>query len=141
MRLANVSCLVALVLCVVSSVAFADEPNPATLYDLTVKATPKLKAGDSGSVSIRIAPRKPGEFHPESPTNIALTTSKNIAPSKAKLTKKDLKMDGEDATFEVPFSATEAGKGNINLTMSFYICTDKTCALQERTASLAVAVK
>jgi hypothetical protein len=141
MRLVNVSCLAALVVFGVSSVAFADDPDPSTLYDLTVKATPKLKAGSSGSVTVRIAPRKPGEFHPQSPANIALTTSKNITPAKDKLTKKDLKMEGDDATFEVPFSATERGDGNIDLKMSFYICTDKTCALQERTASLAVAVR
>lgn len=141
MRLVNVSCLAALVLFGVSSAAFADDPDPSTLYELTVKATPKLKTGGRGTLTVRITPHKPGEFHPQSPTKIGLTPSKNLKPEKDKLTKKDVRMDGDDATLEVPFSATEAGPGKIDLTMSFYICTDKTCALQERTASVAVAVR
>jgi hypothetical protein len=117
------------------------EEDVAKMYDLGVQATATVAKGGSGTVTVRIAPKAGAEFHKEAPLKVQLEAPKNIALSKDKLTRDDVKMDGAAATLEVPFTANDAGKGTIEAKLSFMICTDKVCARQERTASLPVAVR
>jgi hypothetical protein len=100
-----------------------------------------VSKGGSGNVSVRIAPKPGAEIHKEAPIKVSLEAPKNIALSKDKLSRSDVKMDGVAATLDVPFKGVEPGKTTIEAKLSFYICTEKMCARQERTASLPVAVQ
>ncbi len=124
----------------VSFTAGAEE-DTSKLYDLGIQATATVAKGSAGSVSVRIAPKPGAEIHKEAPIKLQLEAPKNVALAKDKLSRADVKMDGGAATFEVPFTANDAGKGTIEAKLSFYICTEKMCAHQERTASLPVAVQ
>ncbi len=118
-----------------------EEVDTTKLYDLGVQATAQVTKGGSGTVSIKIAPKAGAEIHKEAPVSISFEAPKNVALSKSTLSRPDMKMDGTAATFEVPFTGTEAGKGTIEAKLSFFICTDKMCSKQQRTASLPVTVR
>lgn len=123
-----------------SFAAASEDPaaDAAKLYDVRFDATPKVKKGAEGRLTVRIVPRGGAEIHKEAPINLALTGS-NVTPGKAKLGRPELKMEGHDAAFDVPFTATATGQ--LDATLSFFICTDKICARQERKASLPVSVE
>jgi hypothetical protein len=115
--------------------------DPAKLYDLTIEATPKVAKGAAGSVSVRIVAKGGGELHADTPIKLELSGPKNLALAKDKFTRADVKIVGDATTLEAPFTASDKGKGAIDAKLSFFVCTDKMCARQERTASLPVEVK
>jgi len=123
-------------------VARADtELDASGWYDLEVKATPKVNKGEAGSLTVHITPKGKAEIHKEAPIKLTLAPPAAVELSKTTLTRSDLKMEGPNASFDVPFTGHEAGKGDIVATVSFYICTDQICAHQERKASLPVTVR
>lgn len=131
--------LAALVFAVTPATAFAED-DPAKLYDLTVTATPKVKAGEGGRVELKIVPKAGAEIHKEAPISLSLATKGVVAP-KAKVGREELVMKGADAAFDVPFKADAPGAAQIEATLKFYICTEKMCAAQERKATLPVLVE
>ncbi len=46
-----------------------------------------------------------------------------------------------DPRFEVPFTAAAAGKGAVDAKLTFFICTEKLCARQQKTFSIPVEVQ
>lgn len=120
--------------------ARADD-DAAKLYDLDMQAPAKVAKGAQGTVTVKITPHKGAEIHKEAPVSLSLAASEQLALSKAKLGRGEMKLDGGNASFAVPFTAVAAGKTSIEATLRFYICTDKTCAQQERKASLPVTVQ
>jgi hypothetical protein len=119
------------------------EPAPETssLYELKIDATPKLDKGAKGAVSARIVPKAGAHLSDEAPVSLALSAPASLALSKTKATKADVKYASGGGAIEVPFTAVEAGKATIEAKLKFYICTEKTCAQQEKTASLPVMVR
>ena len=115
--------------------------DAAKLYDLKIDATASVTKGAAGAVTVRIEPKAGAEIHGEAPIKLELSGPKNVTLAKAKCGRADLKMDGAKAGFDVAFTGADAGKGQIDATLSFFICTDKVCAKQERKASLPVEVK
>jgi hypothetical protein len=117
------------------------EPDATSWYDFAIKATPSVTKGGKGSVTVQITPKGTAEIHKEAPIKLSLQAPANVELSKTVLGRKEVKMDGNNASFDVPFTANDVGKGDIEATVSFFICTDKICARQERKATLPVAVR
>jgi len=126
----------------VVSVARAGEPadDAAKLYDLKVEATPRLAKGAGGVLTVTIQPKNGGELHKEAPIKLKVRAGEQVALSKATLDRGDMKMAGASGAFEVPFKASASGKASIEGDLSFYICTEKICARQDRKVSVPVEV-
>jgi hypothetical protein len=121
--------------------AVAAGVEPSSLYDLTFHATNPVARGASGSVTARIVPHAGAHLSDEAPVTLTLSATPAIALSKSKATRADVKYAGGGGVLEVPFTAVEAGQATIEAKLRFYICTDKTCAQQEKTTSLPVTVR
>ena len=117
------------------------EPDASSWYDFDISAPSKVAKGESGSVTVHITPKGAADIDKEAPIKLSLKPPSYVDMSKTELGRKEVKMNGNNASFDVPFTAREAGKGSIEATVSFYICTDQICAHQERKASLPVAVR
>ena len=124
----------------------SDEVDPSKLYDLsTAGSTQKLKLGDKGTVVIAITAKPGAHVSDEAPIKIELSGA-NLKLAKQKLTaadslaKKDPAKEGVSPRFEVPFTGAAAGKGTLEAKLSFFICTDKLCARQQKTLSVPVEV-
>ena len=129
---------------VLAPAAFAEAPDIASLYDVTTEGTSqKLKVGEKGKVVIAIKTKGGSHVSEEAPLRIELA-SKEAKVEKAKLTLADnvvKKAEGQahvDPKFEVPFTLAAAGKGNVEAKMTFFICTEKLCARQQKTLMLPV---
>lgn len=119
----------------------ADKQDASKLYDVAFEATSKVAKGQQGTVRLRITPKNGAELHKEAPISLALKGPENVSLSKARVGRAELKMDGHNGSFEVPFTASTAGKGAIDGNLSFYICTEKICERQVRQFSAPVEVQ
>lgn len=121
--------------------ALAEEPidEAARLYEVRMTATPKLAQGAAGELVVRIEPRPGAEIHKEAPISLTLQ-AQGVETGKKKLGRPDLTMEGENGSFTVPFTAVTPGTGSIDALLTFFVCTDKVCARQQRQATLPVTV-
>jgi hypothetical protein len=128
-----------------SAACQAAEPDPAadaaSLYDVTFEATPTLAPGAQGRLLVRIAPKAGAELHQEAPITLTLTNPPQLATAKPKFGRAELRMNGPAGTFDIPFTAKAAGKGTLAAALRFYICTEKLCVPQEKSAALPVEVR
>ena len=138
----SIGFMVALV-CIASAsqVARAESTvDPASLYEVSFDASQRVAKGEKGRVAVRIQPKSGAHVSAEAPASLTLVASQGITVAREKSGKADLKFTGDTASFEVPFTADASGKASIDAALRFYICTEQACTMQERKASLTVAV-
>jgi len=123
---------------------FAQAPDVAGLYDVTTDgSSQKVKAGEKGKLVIEFKTKAGSHISDEAPMKIELT-GKDAKLDKAKLTladsiaKKEAGKEYVDPRFEVPFVVAAAGKASVEAKLTFFVCTDKVCARQQKTLNLPV---
>ncbi len=122
------------------------EPDVQSLYEIVTDGTSKaVKVGEKGKVVIAIHAKEGAHVSGDAPLKIELS-SKELKAEKEKLTLADSvtkKAEGHELAeprFEVPFAAAKAGKASLEAKMTFFICTDKVCARQQKTLTFPVDV-
>ncbi len=128
----------------IASACFAQAPDVAGLYDVTTDgSSQKVKAGEKGKLVIEFKTKAGSHISGEAPLRIELQ-GKDAKLDKEKLTsadsvaKKEAGKEFVDPKFEVPFVVAAAGKASIEAKMTFFVCTDKVCARQQKTLSVPV---
>ena len=127
-----------------ASACFAQAPDVAALYDVSADgSSQKLKVGEKGKLVIAFHTKAGSHISGEAPLKIELT-AKDAKLEKEKLTladsvtRKEAGKEYVDPKFEVPFVVAAAGKASLEAKMTFFICTDKVCARQQKTLSVPV---
>lgn len=136
--------LAAICSALVATACFGQAPDVAGLYDVTSEgSSQKVKVGEKGKLVIEFKTKAGSHISAEAPLKIELI-GKSAKLEKEKLTladsvtKKEAGKDYVDPKFEVPFVVAAAGKASLEAKMTFFICTDKVCARQQKTLSVAV---
>jgi hypothetical protein len=140
--------VVAAVVALACSQALAEEQvDPSSLYEVSTEGTSaRVKAGEKGTFVLSIKSKAGAHVSDEAPLKLELKGTQ-LSPAKEKLTLADSvgkKAEGQqyaDPRFEVPFQATAAGKGTVDAKLTFFICTEKLCARQQKTLSIPVEVQ
>lgn len=114
--------------------------DPASLYEVSFGASERVTKGEKGRVTVRIQPKSGAHVSAEAPASLTLVSGPGLSIAREKSGKADLKFAGDNASFEVPFTASASGKSTIDASLRFYICTEQACTQQDRKASLTVAV-
>ncbi len=110
------------------------------LYEIT-KTDLKVAVGGTATTSLTIKVKGGWHVNGEAPISLALTPASGLSVQKAKLTRADLAASSADsARFDIPVSATEAGKKTINAEAHFVICQAQACKPVKETLALAVEV-
>jgi hypothetical protein len=110
------------------------------LYEVT-KTEPKVAVGGTGTASVTIKAKGGWHVNAEAPITVALTAPAGLSVAKAKLGRGDLAASTVDsARFDIPVSATEAGKKSIGAEARFVICQESACKPVKETLTLAVDV-
>ena len=129
-----------------ATACFAQAPDVASLYDVTTDGSSQaVKVGEKGKLVIEFHTKPGSHISGEAPLKIELS-AKAAKLEKEKLTGADSvakKAEGKDYVdpkFEVPFTAAAAGKASVDAKLTFFICTDKVCARQQKTLSVPVVV-
>lgn len=126
--------------------ALAEDVDPTSLYEVTTEGTStQVKAGEKGLFVLSIKTKPGAHVSEEAPLKLELKGTQ-VTPQKQKLGREDSvgkKAAGQEypePRFEVPFTAAAAGKGTVDAKLTFFICTEKICARQQKTLSLPVEV-
>jgi hypothetical protein len=142
-RLAPIAALWVAIACTQAS---ADEVDPSSLYEVSTEGTStQVKAGDKGVFVLSIKSKAGAHVSDEAPLKLQVKGTQ-LTPAKEQLALVDSvakKAEGQqwvDPRFEVPFTAAAAGKGTVDAKLTFFICTEKICARQQKTLSLPVEV-
>ncbi|WP_426751446.1 hypothetical protein [Myxococcus sp. Y35] len=143
-RLSSLAALLAAVTC--SAPVLAADVDPASLYEVSTDGTStQVKAGEKGTFVLAIKSKAGAHVSDEAPLKLEVKGTQ-LTPAKEKLSLADSvakKAEGQefaDPRFEVPFTAAAAGKGSVDAKLTFFICTEKICARQQKTFSLPVEV-
>jgi hypothetical protein len=111
-----------------------------TLYEIK-KTEPKVAVGTTGTASLTITAKAPWHVNAEAPITVALTPPAGVTLPKAKLTRADLaQSSNESARFDIPVSATEAGKKTISAEARFVLCQEQACKPVKETLAFAVEI-
>ena len=111
-----------------------------SLYEIT-KVEPKVVVGTTGTASLTIKVKGGWHVNDEAPISVALTAPAGVTVKKAKLTRADLAASSkESARFDIPVSATEAGKKTIGAEAHFVLCQEQACKPVKETVTLAIEV-
>ena len=125
-----------------STVALASAALAASesLYEIK-KTEPKVAVGATATASLTITAKAGWHVNAEAPITVALTAPAGVTVQKAKLTRADLAQSTqESARFDIPVSATEAGKKMINAEAHFVLCQEQACKPVKETLALAVEI-
>jgi hypothetical protein len=125
----------------------ADEVDPSSLYEVSTEGTStKVKAGEKGVFVLAIKSKSGSHVSDEAPLKLQVKGTQ-LSPAKEQLGREDSvakKAEGQsfvDPRFEVPFTAAAAGKATVDAKLTFFICTEKLCARQQKTFSIPVEVQ
>jgi len=124
--------------------AGAAEPaaDAAKTYAVQASAEPaSLKAGAVGSLRLAIAPTGTVHVDPKAPLKVTLTATPGLALPRSRLGRPDAVQAGAGVKFEIPFTATAAGRQEVQAKLDFFVCTDQWCVKQVRDVTVAVDVK
>jgi hypothetical protein len=111
-----------------------------SLYEIT-KVEPKFAVGGTGTASLTITVKGGWHVNDEAPISVALTPPPGLSVKKAKLTRVDLAASSkQSARFDIPVSATEAGKKTIGAEAHFVLCQEQACKPVKETVTLAIEV-
>lgn len=122
------------------SAGAADDREPALVAVRTEGSTVRLKAGESGTLRLQLAPTAGAHVNREAPVKVQLS-SRQASFEREKLTLADARLEGDGAAFEARFTPTAQGPITLEASLSFYACTASTCARQTRAVSVAVEVR
>ena len=121
--------------------------DPATLYEVTApESGQKVKVGSKGKVFLFLKTKNDSHVSTEAPFKIEVT-GKGLKPDKDRLAladavqKRPVPEGVADPRFEIPFLATSAGRGAVEAKLTFFICTEKICARQQKTLAVPVLVE
>jgi hypothetical protein len=120
--------------------------DPTTLYELNTQGTShKLRSGGKGTLVIALKTKNGSHVSGEAPFKIEVV-GKGVQPEKEKLaladavSKKPVSDGVMDPRFEVPLTAASPGKAQVDAKLTFFICTEKICARQQKTLSVPIEV-
>lgn len=130
-----------------AALANAAEPNVEKLYEVTTEgSSSSVKAGEKGVWKVALKTQPGAHISDEAPLKIELSGT-NVQLEKGLLRYGDSvaqKQPGEQYAqprFEVPFTASSKGEARVDAKMSFFVCTDKVCARQQKQLSVPIRVE
>ena len=110
------------------------------LYEIK-KTEPKVAVGATATATLTITAKAGWHVNGEAPISVALTAPAGVTLQKLKLTRSDLAQSTpEAARFDIPVSATEAGKKTINAEARFVLCQEQACKPVKEPLALALDI-
>jgi hypothetical protein len=100
-----------------------------------------LKVNGEGAFALQITPKNGKKVHPDAPLEVVIADNALFKASKARLTRSDLKEKGSKTpTVTTTLRGSKAGTGTIDVTVSFFLCTDAWCQRMSDKVTLPVTV-
>ena len=112
-----------------------------TSFELRARAADDYVVGSDATFDIALTTRAGWHVNEEYPISVKVRSPSAIQVERDELSKEDAAEFGEEeARFEVPFTAAEAGEHRVEAQVDFAVCTPETCVPDERTLSFVLPV-
>jgi hypothetical protein len=120
----------------------AAAPDVSGTYRIETSNVLKVRKGETAHAKVEVVPRSDAHVSPEAPISLAMTSGPAVKLQKEKFGRPEAKeTKAKGVEFDVPFTASTAGKDELKGTLSFFICTEKLCEKQKREIAMAVEVQ
>jgi hypothetical protein len=122
--------------------AMAADPSEAA-RSCAVRAVAEpasLPVGAAGTLRLFIEPTGAVHVDPKAPIKVTLGASAGLTLPRAQLGRGESRQAGPGVSFQVPFTATAAGKQEVKARVDFFLCTDQWCVKQVRDLTVLVDV-
>jgi hypothetical protein len=105
------------------------------------KSAPAATVGAPSKASVTVQGKNGWHVNEEAPITISLKADEGVSLPKAKLVRADLAQSSkESARFDIPFSASTAGKKTITAEARFVMCQEQACKPEKETVALEIDV-
>jgi hypothetical protein len=112
-----------------------------SFYSIQTSASPsELRAGESGSVRIKIKMSGGAYISSEAPLKATLS-ARNLQVGKAKLGRADAEHQVDGPLFTVPVTGEATGPASLEADLVFFVCTEKLCERQTKKVNVSITVK
>jgi hypothetical protein len=119
------------------AVADPGDVDPKSLYEIEAKVSEGLSPGETGTLTLAIRPKAGAEVKAETPLRAKLQPTGPVELEADQLAYDDHKrVEGKGPVFEVPLRAVEAGEGEVDVDLTFFICTAELCMRTKEDLSL-----
>ncbi len=108
----------------------------------TSASTGTIKLGSDGAFSLKITPKNGKKVHPDAPLEVALKESPLLKPAKTKLGRGDaVDKAAHDPEVTTTLKAQKAGNAVLEVSLSFFLCTDAWCQRMSDRAEIPITVE
>jgi hypothetical protein len=115
--------------------------DAASAYKIDAQPS-KARHGAPATARLEVVPAEGAHVSPDAPISLTVHSGTLAKVAKEKLGRGEAKpTDKHGVFFEVPFTAAQAGKDELQATLNFFICTETLCEKQSRQIALAVEVE
>lgn len=105
------------------------------------KTAPAATVGAPAKASVTVQGKNGWHVNEEAPITVSLKADEGIALTKEKLARADLAQSTkESARFDIPYSASVAGKKTITAEARFVMCQEQACKPEKETVALEIEV-
>ncbi len=119
-----------------ASVAIADAPT----YEIQ-KSTTRATVGVPAKASVTVQGKNGWHVNDQAPITVTVKGDPGVDLPKQKLARADLAQSSkESARFDIPFSASAAGKKTITAEARFVMCQEQACKPAKETVSLEIDI-
>lgn len=127
----------------VAATPVADDRATKDDYSLDTAGTSSaLKLNADGTFSLKITPKNGKKVHPDAPLEVVITDNTTVKPAKLKLGRSDLaEKAAKEPEVKTSLKALKAGTTNLDVTVSFFLCTDAWCQRMSDKVQVAVVVE
>jgi hypothetical protein len=118
----------------------ATAAGEAPTYEIQ-KSAPRATVGTAATASVTVQGRNGWHVNQEAPITVNVKADPGVNLPKPKQGRGDLAQSSkESARFDIPFSATEAGKKTITAETKFVMCQEQACKPAKETVALEIEV-
>jgi len=117
-----------------TGVGFAAQAAPpdGKSFAVSVEAPPTAEVGKAARARVRLEPGTGYKINKEYPIKLEVTPAGGVDVERKTLRKGDaVRLDAEQALFEVTFTARDAGKKDMKAVLGFSVCTPKACVVKK----------
>lgn len=121
----------------------ADDRATKDDYALDTSGTSAaLKVNADGTFALKITPKNGKKVHPDAPLEVVIADNAAVKPAKLKLGRGDLVEKGaKEPEVKTALKAMKAGATTLDVTVSFFLCTDAWCQRMSDKVQVAVTVE
>jgi hypothetical protein len=117
-------------------------PPDGAHFAVSVDAPPQAEVGKATKARVKLEPGSGYKINKEYPIRLEVTPPGGVTVDRPTQRATDaVRLDAQQALFDVAFTAKEAGKKEVKAVLGFSVCTPKACEIKKQPLAFATDVR